>query len=143
MHKVLFDTNVWVDVVLARPAFMEESLGALVACAQEGVEILIAATSLKDVFYFAEKSAGSDAAYASVERIMQVAELAGVDSLVCTKALGLEKPDYEDGIVAACTLVEGADAIVSRDKTSFNGLGIPKYLPGELIDAFGYESVDF
>ena len=142
MSKVMVDTNIWVDVVLNRPDFVEESKGALMACVEEGDEVLVAATSLKDIFYFAERSAGADAAYRAVELVLDIATPAQVDALVCRSALALERPDYEDGIVAACMSAEQADAIVTRDAGSFNELAVPKYSPGDLIASRGFGSID-
>ena len=142
MSKVMVDTNIWVDVVLNRPDFVEESKGALMACVEEGDEVLVAATSLKDIFYFAERSAGADAAYRAVELVLDIATPAQVDALVCRSALALERPDYEDGIVAACMSAEQADAIVTRDAGSFNELAVPKYSPGDLIASRGFGSIN-
>ena len=142
MSKVMVDTNVWVDIVLDRLQFVNESKGAVMACIEEGVEMLVAATSLKDVFYFASKSAGPDAGYRAVELIMEIATLAQVDAIVCQSALTLERPDFEGGIVAACMQAEGTDAIITRDSESFNDLGKPKYTPGEYLAASGFTRVD-
>ena len=60
MSRVMIDANVWVDIALNRPQFVDESKGALMACLEDGDEIMIAATSLKDVFYFADESAGRE-----------------------------------------------------------------------------------
>ena len=139
MSKVMVDTNVWVDIVLARPEFANESKGAVMACLESGDDVLVAATSLKDVFYFAAKSAGTDAGYRAVELLLSVADLAQVDEVVCRDALSLERPDYEDGIVAACSAAEGADAIITRDAAAFNGLGTVKYTPAEFLAARGFE----
>ena len=141
MSKVMVDTNVWVDVILNRPDFVEASKGALMICLEEGDEVLVAATSLKDIFYFAAKSAGTDAGYRAVELVLDIAALAQVDAVICREALSLERPDYEDGIVAACIAAEEADAIVSRDTSSFNGLDVPKYSPAEFVVAKGYEPI--
>lgn len=141
MSKVMIDADVWVDIVLARPQFVAESKGAVMACLQEGDEVLVAAASLKDVFYFAAKSAGAEAGYRAVELILAIAAPAQVDATVCKDALVLERPDYEDGIVAACAQAENADAIVSRDGASFNDLGIRKYSPCEFLEAKGFSSV--
>jgi predicted nucleic acid-binding protein len=141
MSKVMVDTNVWVDVVLDRPQFAAESKGALMACLEECDEILVAATSLKDVFYFAAKSAGTDAGYRAVELILDIATATQVDGIVCRNALALEKPDYEDGIVAACLAAEGADIILTRDRESFNELDAAKYSPAELLEARGFEPI--
>ena len=142
MSKVMVDTNVWVDIVLNRPQFVAESKGAIMACLEEGDEVLIAATSLKDIFYFASKSAGAEAGYRAVELILEIATPAQVDGIVCGKAISLERPDYEDGIVAACILAEQADAIITRDEKSFNELDVPKFLPASFLAARGYEPLD-
>ena len=142
MSKVLIDTNIWVDVVLNRPQFVEASKGALMACLEDGDEMLVAATSLKDVFYFASKSAGTDSGYRAVELILDIATPAQVDAVVCRNALSLEKPDYEDGIVAACALAEEAETIITRDERAFDGLGIEKCSPGEFLEARGFSPID-
>ena len=143
MSKVMVDTNIWVDVVLNRPQFAPGSKGAVMACLEDGDEVLIAATSLKDVFYFAEKSAGFEAAYRAIELILDIATPAQVDGIVCRKALSLEKPGYEDGIVAACLSAEEADAVITRDERAFNLLEVARYSPDEFIAARGYESVAY
>ena len=50
MNSVLVDTNVWVDIVLKRPDFVEDSLGAVMVCIDKGVRLLVVGTSVKDVF---------------------------------------------------------------------------------------------
>ena len=141
MNKVMIDTNVWVDVVLNRPAFVERSKAALMACLEENIEMLMPATSLKDVFYFATRSAGSDAGYRAIELLLEIATPVQVDAIVCDKAQYLEKPDYEDGIVSACALIEKADAIITRDEGSFNDLNIPKFAPNSFLESLGYKPI--
>ena len=142
MSKVMVDTNVWVDVVLNRPQFAEASRGVLMACIEEGDELLIAATSLKDVFYFAAKSAGAEAGYRAVELILQIATPAQVDGAVCKQALTLERPDYEDGIVSECIQAESVNELITRDKGLFNDLSATKLTPSEFLSARGFESID-
>lgn len=143
MNSMLVDTNVWVDIVLKRPAFFEASMGAVMACVEEGMRIVVVGTSVKDVFYWVERSAGAAAGYRSLGMLFDIAEVAAVDDLVCKRALSLEKPDYEDGIVAACAQAEQVDAILSRDASAFNELGIPKFAPCELLVHLGYEDTVF
>ena len=141
MSRVLIDTNIWVDIVLNRPNHVAESKCAVMACFDQGDEVLVPATSLKDIFFFAAKSAGADAGYAAVGLVLEIATIVQVDELVCKNALSLERPDYEDGIVSACALAEQASAIVTRDAASFNDLPIPKYSPAEFLAVRGYEPV--
>lgn len=141
MNKILVDTNVWVDIVLNRPAFVDASKGAVLACIEDGIQMHIAATSIKDVFYFAERSAGVDAAYRSLERLFHIAKIAAVDELICNAAMSLERPDYEDGILAACAETEGIDAIITRDESSFKAGSFAKYTPAAFLSHLGYEPV--
>ena len=86
----MVDTSVWVDVILNRPDFVEESKGAIMACLEEGDEVLVAATSLKDIFYFAERSAGADAAYRAVEMVLDIATPAHISRP--TRCLNSSRP---------------------------------------------------
>lgn len=139
MSKVMVETNVWVDVILSRPEFVAESKGAIMACIEEGDEVFVAATTLRDVFFFATKSASADAGYRAVELMLEVASLAQVDERVCRDVISLERPDYEDGIVATCARAEQVDAIITRDERAFSAAGARKYTPAGFLSARGFE----
>ena len=141
MNKVLIDTNVWVDIILNRPQFVDASKGAVMACIEDGVEMLFTATSAKDVFYFAQRSAGADAAYRALDLLFELATLASVDEVVCKRAISLERPDFEDGIIAACALVEHVDAVITRDEGAFCDQPFQRFTPMGFLEEMGYESV--
>lgn len=143
MNSVLVDTNVWVDIVLKRPDFFEDSFGAVMACIEEGMRIFVVGTSVKDVFYWAEKSAGPEAGYRALSMLFDIADVAAVDAAVCKNALDLEQPDYEDGIIAACARAEQVDAILSRDAAAFANASAPKYAPRAFLSHIGYEQIEF
>lgn len=46
--KVLFDTNVWLDIILSREGFWEASCAALYDCIDEDDDLCVVATSLKE-----------------------------------------------------------------------------------------------
>lgn len=142
MNSILVDTNVWVDVALKRREFFDESMGSIMACIEDGVRIFVVATSVKDVFYWAAKAAGAEAGYRALEMLFDIAEITAVDDPVCKRALSLERPDYEDGIVAACALAEKVDAILTRDAAAFTQSDVPKLSPHELISRLGWELAD-
>lgn len=141
--KVLFDTNVWLDIILGREGLLEASLAALYDCIDEGDDLCVAATSLKDVFFLVERLEGAEAAYESVERMLQLARPLAVDDAVCRRALLLERSDYEDGIVAAAAEAEQIECIVTRDEEAFHGLGVHRVSPLDFIKERGTEIVAF
>lgn len=142
MNSVLVDTNVWVDVVLKRPEFFDESYAVLLACIEDGIRMVVAGTSLKDVFYWAERSAGAQAAYDALGFVFQIADIATVDGSVCKAAVHLERPDYEDGIIVACAQAESVDAVITRDAKGFMDAKCAKRTPHEFLEAQGWEVCD-
>ena len=58
--KVLLDTNVWLDIILGREGFLEPSLTALYDCIDEGDDLCIVATSVKDIFFVVERLEGGE-----------------------------------------------------------------------------------
>lgn len=139
--KALVDTNVWLDLALDRDPFADDAEGALGICLLDGIEIVVAGTSLKDVFYLVSKLGNAGEAYDAVRRILEVATVGAVDRPVCESALSLERPDFEDGIVAAVALAEQCDAIISRDASALSSLPIRRFTPTEFIKDCGYEPV--
>lgn len=139
--KVLFDTNVWLDIILSREGFWEASLTALYDCIDEDDDLCVIATSLKDVFFLVERLKDANVAYESVERMLELARPIAVDEAVCRCALPLERPDYEDGLIAAAAEIEQIECIVTRDDDAFRDLGIHCVSPLEFIKERGTEVV--
>ena len=102
----------------------------------------VVATSLKDIFFIVSRLEGTDAAYQAVERIMDLATIIPVDSMVCTSALPLERPDFEDGIIAAAAQAEEVGLILTRDKEAFATLGIEKMSPVQLMEERSWEEIE-
>lgn len=141
--KVLADTNIWLDVLMDRAPHDVMSKAALAACINDEVAVLVAATSLKDIFYLVRKHLGAPSAYEAVRNVLGIAEVAPTDGLVCKSALDLEKPDYEDGVIAASALAENVDCIITRDASAFESIGVAKHTPEEFMKAQGYQEIDF
>lgn len=141
--KILIDTNIWLDILLNREAFFDASYATLCECVDSGDEATIAATSLKDIFYLCSNAYGADKAYFYINQILEIATVATVDEVVCRNAIPLEKPDYEDGIIAAVALADEQNLIISRDEQAFNNISIPKLSPSDFINSRGYAPVDF
>lgn len=141
--RALVDTNIWLDIVMGRKPFCDLSKAAILACINDEVEIQVAATSLKDIFYLVARHQDVAKAYESIEMILSIAFVAPVDGIVCTRALELERPDYEDGIIAAVATAEHADCIISRDAKAFRKADAPRYSPEEFLHAQGYAEITF
>ncbi len=136
--RVLIDTNIWLDIVLGREEFYDPAFAVLCECIDGDEEMCVAATTLKDVFYIVERLQGAEAAYGAVERMLELARVVAVDDLVCRRALDLERPDYEDGIIAAAAEADAVDLIVTRED-AFAEAAARRLTPVRLMVERGWE----
>lgn len=141
--KVLVDTNVWLDILTDREPFCRDSKVAVGICINEGIDLSVVGTSLKDVFFLIDRACGHDRAYEAIELILDIADVALVDKFICKDALDRERPDYEDGIIASAALADKVDVILTRDEKAFIDLGILRFAPTDFIKAKGYEPIEF
>lgn len=133
--KVLFDTNVVLDVLLEREPYVETA-SKLFALVDNGrVDGLICATTATIVYYIAAKSFGSRRARDQVCMLHGLFDVAPVDRDVLNAALDLEFQDYEDAVLHEAAVAVGAAAIVTRDRDGFARAMIPVLDPPELLAA--------
>ena len=101
-----------------------------------------AATTLKDAFTVASATDNCAIAYELLERLMELAEILPVDSIVCRSALQLRLSSYGDGIIAACARAENIDLVITRNTEPFLSLGIPASTPDEFIEELGFTAIE-
>jgi len=133
--RVVFDTNVVLDVLLAREphAAIAAELFSLVETGR--LEGAVCATTVTTVHYLAAKAAGDAAAKRLVATLLDVFDVAAVDRTVLEGALALALYDFEDGVVCESARAIGAVGIVTRDRKGFADAPLPVYAPAELLAA--------
>lgn len=130
--RVLFDTNVVLDVLQAREPFCHPARFLFEAVEQQKITGLLCASSLTTVFYLARKPLGSAGALAQVKTLLQLFEVAPVNHAVLSQASRLDFADFEDAVQHASAKIAGAQAILSRNLKDFAGADLTLYLPDEL-----------
>ncbi|MEG4029301.1 MULTISPECIES: PIN domain-containing protein [unclassified Microcoleus] len=133
MIKVLFDTNVLLDAMLAREPFVADAAFLLNAVESGQVEGFMSATTVKDVRYLVgRQTKSSEAAIAAVTRLLALMEICAVEREVLEQAITLGLPDVEDAVQIACAIELELEAIVTPDVNGFAGSPIPVLSPPEL-----------
>lgn len=133
--RVLVDTNVVLDVLMAREPHLEHAL-AVVAAAESGrVRGVLGATTVTTVFDLAAKSAGVEAARRHVGALLELFDVAAVDRTVLVRALDAGFDDYEDGVLHEAAAAAGANAIVTRDRSGFRAATLPVFTPEAFLAA--------
>jgi len=133
MDKVLLDTNVLIDfLATARPGH-GVAVDLMQRVLDDGFDLCVVATSLKDVYYILGRVDGESVARQAVESIMAVATILPVDDACCRVALASTEPDFEDGIIRAAAEIAQVRYLVSRDHHAFAGSWVPRIAPADLL----------
>lgn len=132
--KILFDTNVILDILLDRLPFSEQA--AWLASKVEAGEIsgYLCATTITTIHYLASKSIGTKAAQQAVASLLNLFEIAPVTRAVLDDALHANFSDFEDAVLYQAAVHVGADGIVTRNQQDFNKATIAIYSPTELVN---------
>jgi predicted nucleic acid-binding protein len=119
MRKLLFDTNVVLDVLLDRQPYAQAS-AAIWAAVETGVsEGMLAAHAVTTIHYLIQKEKGNPRAKRIITAILRVFSVAAVDDATVREALQLPFTDFEDAVTAAAARLAGCDYIVTRDPKGF------------------------
>lgn len=131
--RVLFDTNVVLDVLLARSPYVGPGTALLDRVATKNLDGLLGATTLTTIHYLASKAVGAAATQRHLRTLLGLFDVAPVTRAVLTDALDLDFPDYEDAVLHEAARHTGAEAIVTRDPKGFAKARLKVYAPEELV----------
>jgi predicted nucleic acid-binding protein len=137
MKKILFDTNVVLDVLLDRQPYGEASASAW-AAVETGIAVgMLAAHSVTTIHYLVRKEKGNAKARRIVSAILRVFGVAAVDGAVVQEALQLPCSDFEDAVTAAAARLAGCEYIVTRDPKGFRGAPVRSLTPEAVMPLLG------
>jgi predicted nucleic acid-binding protein len=131
--RVLFDTNVLMDVLLRREPFANESAQVLDQVVSGAVIGLICASTVTTVFYLSSKEAGKKAAMLQVRSLLGLYEVAPVTRSVLDVAMNSNSPDFEDAVLAEAAHQAGAQAIITRNLKDFARSPVRAYTPRQWL----------
>lgn len=131
--RVLFDTNVLLDALLAREPFVKDAAFLLESIEAGKVTGFISATTVTDVHYLVgRQTKSSELAIAAVNRLLALMEICTVDRGALEQAIILNLPDFEDAVQIACAITSNIEVIATRDVKGFAGSCIPALSPSDL-----------
>jgi predicted nucleic acid-binding protein len=133
--KVLFDTNVVLDVLLAREPHASTAASLFSLVDNGRLDGRVCATTVTTVDDVATRAVGARQAKKLVRQLLDLFGVAAVDSRVLEAALRLEFADFEDAVVHEAAKACGAAGIVTRNGRDFTRASLPVFDPHELLSA--------
>ena len=131
--KIVVDTNVFLDVILAREPMCHASAKVLELSHHADIELLMPAHSAGTILYIVEKNRDRDTAVKTLGLCMGLCRVAALDESTILRGLALEFKDPEDSFVAAIALRERAELIATNNVKDFSNSPVPAITPSEII----------
>jgi len=132
--KVMFDTNIALDILQQREPHQRHSAEAVSASVRGEIQGCFPAHAVTTVYYLLKKVVGQAEARRAAGWLVKVWEIPPCDSEVLTAAINTPIGDLEDAVVACSARHAGCDYIVTRNKRDFVHSSVPAISPEELLD---------
>jgi len=131
--KVLFDTNIVLDVLLDRVPFSTPA-SVLFTKVDKGELIgVLCATTLTTVHYLHSKTAKKKTVTENIRLLLELFEVAPVDQRVLARALDSKIPDFEDAVLEEAGKQSSAGILVTRDRKGFKNSSLTVYEPDPFL----------
>ncbi len=130
---VLIDTNVLLDVLLAREPFYQDSLAVLRSAETGETQGWIAANSIDNIYYIARRQLPPEKTRALLLTLLQVVDVVSPGKKDLVRAIGSSISDLEDAIQAICALKVNAQAIITRNEKDYTNSSVKPLSPSEYI----------
>jgi predicted nucleic acid-binding protein len=131
--RVLLDTNVVLDFVLARQPFFVEADEIFIRLRNKEFEGFVSAITPINVFYTTCKETDKATAFSAVEELLKLVEIARSNNQIYQNALSVNFNDYEDAVQHECAVAENLDAIATRNIKDYKNAFVKVYSPGEFL----------
>lgn len=133
MRRVLFDSDVLLDVLAQRQPFIVASAQALNNVTQPQVQGYVSGHAVTNIFYILRRQVGSETAKELLSRLLQHLQIANVTDEVIRAALQSPITDFEDAVTSEAGNAAGVEIIVTRNTSDFVASTIPAVLPEEFL----------
>ena len=131
--RILLDTDVNLDFVLARQPFFVEAKEIFTQIAQNNVDAYITSITPINIFYIGRKEIGRDVVLQKIQNLLRVVKVGKIDLNMLQNALASPISDYEDAVQHECAVAENLDATVTRNGKDYKNASIKVYSPIEFL----------
>ena len=129
MTRVLYDTNIILDVLLKREPHLLASARALDAAATGRVEGHLAGHAVTTIAYLLQRQLGLEKSPGVLIDLLSTLKVAAVTDAVIRQALARGFADFEDAVTCEAASQAGCSIIVTRNTDDFARSPIPAILP--------------
>lgn len=131
--RVFLDTNILLDVLLNRAAFIADSEAVILRCEVVGAEMFVAWHGLATAYYLLKRGRTEEETLLEVDKILKWARVAPATDSGARRARNLGFGDFEDALQCVAAESCAADWIVTRNTSDFAKSTSPALTPQEFL----------
>jgi len=136
IKKVFIDTDIILDVALAREPFFSSSK-TILAMAENNIIIgNISSNCVANIYYILRKSGGDNKARKFILNIVKYITVIAIDHQNVLEALKSKFSDFEDALQHSSAVENRCEYIITRNIEDYKGSKIKVLLPEEFIVMF-------
>lgn len=131
--KVLFDTNIVLDILLSREPYLGNAIALFDAVEKQVIQGYLCATTITTIDYLATKTLGKAGSKIAVGKLLELFVIAEVNRRTLACALLSDFSDFEDAVLFHAGFDAGVDHVVTRNAKDFKTAELPIYSPCDLL----------
>ncbi|RKY55521.1 MAG: PIN domain nuclease [Candidatus Neomarinimicrobiota bacterium] len=131
--KILFDTNIILDVLLLRKPYYISATFLLSEVEQGNIEGYLCPTTITTIGYLITKLKGADEAKKLIKNLLNIFELTELNKSIFETSCSHKINDYEDAVLYESARSSNIEGIVTRNVKDFKYATVTVYDPEELI----------
>ena len=132
--KVFIDTNIFLDVLLRRERFLQDSLKVFEFAVDGKFELLISDLSIANVKFITRKDYSVDKFYEVISAFRPVMTIVPVGEEAVDRALALKARDFEDALQYFSAVQAQADYLLTRNIKDFGFASTKVMSPSEFFE---------
>lgn len=134
--QILLDTDVILDLFLARETFVDDAALLWQAHEQGRLTAYVSAITPVNLFYIGRKLKGREAAEQAVEHLLNTLLIAPINQTILISSLSLGFKDFEDAVQHASATASGLEVIVTRNTDDYAKATLSIFAPDVFIKTY-------
>jgi predicted nucleic acid-binding protein len=135
--KLLIDTNIVLDLLLAREPFLEDARNLAIGVINREFDGFLAASTITDLHYIMLKNLHNEQkTREALANILSIFPLIDTTAEDIQNALTNPMQDFEDAVLAESARREGIKYILTRNEKDFTSSPVPTCSPGLFLQMF-------
>lgn len=131
--KLLFDTNIILDILLARQPFLRNAAYLAAEVEHNYIDGYICPVTLTTAEYLLGKYSKKKGSRGLIRNILNIFTLSSLNREVFMMSLDSPLKDFEDAVQLSSARYDGIDAVLTRNLKDFKNSDIPVYHPDEAV----------